>query len=222
MVSCGDGTKGSGDSVKCHGCQKPSCLECFPFERPSNPPTPDDPYQTVLDVAPNAAGEDEPVIYSEAEHLADVRKFNADNKVMAPTRHTVADILQDHTLETPFPILDFTGEIDGGGVKNSMYDDYVNKPPMELVPRALTKACARALGYGAAKYAPNNWRRGMRWGEVFGGLKRHLDAWNEGEDIDAKEDGGSGLNHLDHAAACLAFLCHMVSDERYKKMDDRP
>jgi len=119
-------------------------------------------------------------------------------------------------------VLDFTGEIDGGGIKMSMYDNYEAKPPMELVPKALTRAAARALGYGAAKYAPNNWRRGMRWGEVFGGLQRHLTAWNEGEDIDSKEDGGSGLNHLDHAAACLGFLCHMIQDERYKKMDDRP
>ena len=103
-----------------------------------------------------------------------------------------------------------------------MYDDYVNKPPMELVPQALTRAAGRALGYGANKYAPNNWRRGMRWGEVFGGLIRHLTAWNEGEDIDSKEDGGSGLSHLDHAAACLGFLCHFATDERYKGMDDRP
>ena len=119
-------------------------------------------------------------------------------------------------------VVDYEGKIDGGGIKASMYAGYIEKPPMELVPQELSRACARAMGYGAEKYAPNNWRRGIRWGEVFGALKRHLDAWNEGEDIDSKEDGGSGLNHLDHAAACLGFLCHMVANEGYKKLDDRP
>ena len=150
------------------------------------------------------------------EDLATLREFNAVNNVKAPTDGPTLDQLP------PDSVLDFAGDVDGGGIKMSMYDNYEIKPPMELVPQALTRACARALGYGANKYAPNNWRRGMRWGEVFGGLQRHLTAWNEGEDIDSKEDGGSGLNHLDHAAACLAFLCHMVGDERYKKMDDRP
>lgn len=124
----------------------------------------------------------------------------------------------------PENVLDFTGEVDGGGIKMSMYDDFTTKPPMELVPQALTRGCARALGYGANKYAPNNWRRGMRWGEVFGGLQRHLTAWNEGEDMDPTDTdpAGSGLGHLDHAAACLSFLMHMVGDPRYKEFDDRP
>lgn len=125
-------------------------------------------------------------------------------------------------VEAPKDVQDFTGQIDGGGIKNSMFTNYLEKPPMELVPAALIRACARAMGYGANKYAANNWRRGMRWGEVYGALLRHLTAWNAGEDIDAEENGGSGLNHLDHAAACLAFLTHMVNDERYKEMDDRP
>lgn len=115
-------------------------------------------------------------------------------------------------------ILDFTGDVDGGGYKNSMDDNYVEKPPMELVPQALTRGAARVLGYGAVKYAPNNWRRGMRWGEVFGALQRHLTAWNEGENLDPE----SGLSHLDHAAACLGFLMHMESHEAYAEMDDRP
>lgn len=115
-------------------------------------------------------------------------------------------------------ILDYSGDVDGGGYKNSMDDNYVEKPPMELVPQALTRGAARVLGYGAVKYAPNNWRRGMRWGEVFGALQRHLTAWNEGENLDPE----SGLSHLDHAAACLGFLMHMESHEAYAKMDDRP
>ncbi len=140
------------------------------------------------ETAPNAAGDDEPIVFNGRK------------------------------------VLDFAGEVDGGGIKMSMYDNYVDKPPLELVPQALIRGAARALGYGANKYAPNNWRRGMRWGEVFGGLQRHLTAWNEGEDHDPMDTTppGSGLNHLDHAAACLGFLMHMVTHEAYFKMDDRP
>jgi len=212
MVACGDGSKG--DSV--------------------TPLT-----SSMLDMAMGEGGRK--VSDMSPEDLATLREFNSRNHVEAPTLEdmpngTVIPVpspeegaaLQDLLVPPGYAALvekavaDYDGIVDGGGIKNSMFTDYVAKPPMELVPQALTRACARAMGYGAAKYAPNNWRRGMRWGEVFGALKRHLDAWNEGEDIDAKEDGGSGLNHLDHAAACLSFLCHMVGDERYMKMDDRP
>lgn len=177
------------------------------------------------------------------EDLATLREFNEVNHVEAPriedicspeTAGFIKQKMQDFSILPPGKVIpvdspeegaaiqDFAGKIDGGGIKMSMFTDFITKPPMELVPKELSLACARALGYGAAKYAPNNWRRGMRWGEVFGALKRHLDAWNEGEDLDAEEDGGSGLNHLDHAAACLSFLCHMVANEGYKKLDDRP
>ncbi len=170
---------------------------------------------SMMDIAMGEAPDDLEELECASDLLDKLREENIANEVQSPT-----DFPSKSEVFTE--VLDFTGEVDGGGIKMSMYDDYVNKPPMELVPQALTRAAGRALGYGANKYAPNNWRRGMRWGEVFGGLIRHLTAWNEGEDIDSKEDGGSGLSHLDHAAACLGFLCHFTADERYKEMDDRP
>lgn len=218
MVSCGDGSKphikGAPTSHSMHvgnpGGPRPAVVS------------------SMLDVS---MGE-----VSAGEALDALREFNIANKVQAPTKEDFADALVDHLNETEavteempivdveflrdagLEVLDFTGDVDGGGIKMSMYDDFVTKPPMELVPMALTQGAARALGYGAAKYAPNNWRRGMRWGEVFGALKRHLDAWNEEEN----KDKDSGLCHLDHAAANLAFLMHMAAHEAYSKMDDRP
>ena len=185
-------------------------------------------------MAPNCGdGSKQPIVSSMLDTAMGEGSMVADEVALAVERlRNIREGIEAPTQDNPVPalkevfgpekVLDFTGDVDGGGIKMSMYDDYVTKPPLELVPQALTRAAARALGYGAIKYAPNNWRRGIRWGEVFGALKRHLDAWNEGEDLDSKEDGGSGLNHLDHAAACLGFLTHMVGDERYKKMDDRP
>lgn len=113
-------------------------------------------------------------------------------------------------------VFDFAGEVDGGGYKGSMDDP--GKLPMWLVPKALLDAAARALQHGAAKYAPNNWRRGMKWSETYSALLRHLTAWNDGEDADPD----SGLHHFDHAAACLAFLCEYVAHpELYGSLDDR-
>lgn len=110
---------------------------------------------------------------------------------------------------------DYLGEVDGGGYKSSM--DNPEKLPLWLIPNALGQAAARALQHGAAKYAPNNWRRGMPYSEVYSALQRHLTAWLEGENY----DGESSLNHLDHAAACLSFLCEYTAQPHYAKFDDR-
>lgn len=110
---------------------------------------------------------------------------------------------------------DFAGAVDGGGYKSSMDD--TGKLPIWLVPNSLIYAAARALQHGAKKYAPNNWRRGMEWTEVYSALQRHILAWHEGEDIDKD----SGLNHLDHAVACLAFLTEYSDYPEFTKFDNR-
>jgi len=162
-----------------------------------------------------------------AEDLTLIRKFNDENNVEAPTM----DMPPPSTLQLPagtvLPVAspeegaavqDFHGVIDGGGVKDSMFTNYETKPPLGLVPKALLWGVGRALGYGAKKYAANNWRRGMAWNEPASALLRHFMAWLEGEDIDPE----SGLHHLDSVGANLAFLMHMIADERYKHLDDRP
>lgn len=113
-------------------------------------------------------------------------------------------------------IHDYTGEVDGGGYKQSM--DNPSKLPISLVPASFIRACARALQHGARKYTPNNWRRGMPMSECYSALQRHLLSWNDGEDTDTE----SSLQHLDHAAACLAFLIEYTTNPSYKKFDDRP
>lgn len=114
------------------------------------------------------------------------------------------------------PVTDFSGQVDGSGYKTSMDDP--KKIPLWLVPVALLRAAGRALGYGARKYAANNWRKGMAWSECYSALQRHLSAWLEGEDTDPE----SGLSHLDHATACLAFLTEYAGHpELYGKFDDR-
>ncbi len=98
-----------------------------------------------------------------------------------------------------------------GGVKFDL-----GKPGMELLPWGALAAVARVYDYGAERYAPNNWRRGMSWGRMTGALMRHMSAWHEGED----KDPDTGLSHLYHAAFCILSL---VEFERSGfGQDDRP
>lgn len=88
---------------------------------------------------------------------------------------------------------------------------------MSLVPASLGQACARALQYGAKKYKVGNWRKTPDIESYISAMQRHLDAWREGEDFDSE----SGLNHLDHMAANLAFLIELkhlpkIKDEYIK------
>lgn len=137
--------------------------------------------------------------------------------IPGPTSGAVFQDVRPQPEGSDTMVLDFSGEIDGGGVKDSMVDPE-NKPMMSLVPRALILGCAKALTYGAKKYAANNWRRGMRWSGPADALLRHFTAWLEGEDIDPE----SGLSHLAHVAANLGFLMHMETNYEYALMDDRP
>ncbi len=89
----------------------------------------------------------------------------------------------------------------------------------ELYPVDAYLGTCRGLTYGAKKYAPRNWEKGIKFGRVFGALLRHLFAWWKGEDVDPE----SGLHHLDHAGCCLAFLQQYTTQrERYAEFDDRP
>ncbi len=86
---------------------------------------------------------------------------------------------------------------------------------MSLVPASFGRYCAAGLGYGALKYAPHNWLKGFDWSQVLDSLQRHIDAFKEGEDIDAE----SGLPHLALAACNLAFLIEFF--DKGKGNDDR-
>lgn len=100
---------------------------------------------------------------------------------------------------------------DGGGLR---YND--GKVPISLVPPSAIRAIARVFGYGAKKYAPRNWERGMKWTIPYECAMRHLLAWMDGEENDKE----SGLPHLEHAICNLAILIEY--QKTYRQGDDRP
>lgn len=94
------------------------------------------------------------------------------------------------------------------------------KPRTDLVPSSLVIEVGKVLGFGADKYADENWRSGCDWSRMYGAALRHLLAWHEGEDLDPE----SGLSHLAHASCCIAFLIEYQrtstgTDNRFKYDD---
>lgn len=88
-----------------------------------------------------------------------------------------------------------------GGIKDNR-----GKAPIDLLPSRPLVAIAEVLAFGAHKYQPHNWRRGLPWPDTYSSLQRHLLAWNNGEDLDEE----TGKSHLAHAGCQLMFLLDYV------------
>ena len=89
------------------------------------------------------------------------------------------------------------------------------KPPMELLSPIAMEGTAKVLGFGAKKYAANNWKNGIAWTRIIGAIMRHLAAIMRGEDIDKE----SGLPHVDHLGCEIMFLQEFYHTR--KDLDDR-
>lgn len=93
------------------------------------------------------------------------------------------------------------------------------KAPVQLVPPALTIAASRALGEGARKYGPYNWRDlDVEAMTYVGAILRHLYAWMDGEETDP--DSAEGKHHLDGVAGSLAVLLDAMAGGYL--IDNRP
>lgn len=99
---------------------------------------------------------------------------------------------------------------DGQGIKHDQ-----GKLQWNLLPLHLMSGMVRVLMFGAKKYAPWNWRKGMPWSQPYNALQRHLTAFMAGDDTDPE----TGESHLDHAMCCLLFLRSYVQER--PEMDDR-
>ena len=91
-----------------------------------------------------------------------------------------------------------------------------NKLPLHLFPTTATIYGCLGLLEGMLKYGRSNFREaGVRATIYNDALRRHMDAWMEGED----NAPDSGLPHLAHAIACIAILIEAVEAGMLK--DDR-
>jgi len=95
----------------------------------------------------------------------------------------------------------------------------IGKLRYDLIPVKAMAEIVKILTYGAKKYAPRDWERGMLFSRYYGALQRHLSAWWGGEDNDLE----TGISHLAHAGSCVLFLLHYSLWKRaYACFDDRP
>ncbi|WP_366454528.1 dATP/dGTP diphosphohydrolase domain-containing protein [Limnobacter sp.] len=93
------------------------------------------------------------------------------------------------------------------------------KAPLHLIPPVFSREVAHALSTGARKYGAWNWRDpSNRYlaSTYVSAMKRHIDAWYDGEDRDKE----SFLPHLAHVAASVAILMDAEAHGTFK--DDRP
>ncbi len=90
-----------------------------------------------------------------------------------------------------------TGPLREEGVKHDQ-----GKDPWHLLPWDAVRCIVKVLMFGAKKYAPRNWEKGMAWHRLYGATIRHMTAWWEGE----VKDPETGYSHLWHAATCILFL----------------
>ena len=86
----------------------------------------------------------------------------------------------------------------------------------DLIPTFANQQLAQVLTFGAAKYQPHNWQKGMAWSTAIASLKRHLAAFEAGEDYDKE----SGLLHMAHVLCNAAFIAEYY--KIYPQGDDRP
>jgi len=97
------------------------------------------------------------------------------------------------------------------------------KAPLEFLEPAANEAIARVMATGAEKYGPRNFIIDAITATTYiGAIRRHLDAWMEGQDVDPD----SGFTHLAHIGAnihvVLAAMAHdKCIDDRFPASDDR-
>jgi 5'(3')-deoxyribonucleotidase len=101
------------------------------------------------------------------------------------------------------------------------YND--GKTRHDLVPQFAQDQYAKVLTLGANKYAERNWEKGMKWTTVLASMKRHIAAFEAGEDYDQE----TGLLHTAHVMCNAGFLTEYYKiypqgDNRTHKYLKRP
>lgn len=87
-----------------------------------------------------------------------------------------------------------------------------------LSPSVLTEV-GRVLTFGAQKYAPRNWEKGIDYSRCYGAALRHMIAWSGGERLDPEMK----THHLANAITNLMFVLHYeLNPTLYSQFNDIP
>lgn len=84
------------------------------------------------------------------------------------------------------------------------------KPKWSLVDFKSMEPMIRVLEFGAQKYAPENWKKGLDTTEILESMMRHLAALMDGEETDPE----SGVSHMGH------IQCNAMFYNYFKRQED--
>lgn len=160
-------------------------------------------YNTTFASGGTVVEMDEHVVYVAWDNL----KLTNSNRLSYPLRVNTPNVIlpPETAKEKKYP--------DG----NPKTAEGAKKLPLHLVPPSAAHYLAQAFADGAAKYGPYNWREaGVAASVYYAAMKRHQDAWWDGENLstDAK------VHHLAHTMACCAIVLDALTVG--KLIDDRP
>lgn len=82
------------------------------------------------------------------------------------------------------------------------------KPRWSLVHFKSLIPLVRSLEFGARKYDPENWKKGLNKKELLESIQRHLAAMFDGEEIDKE----SGISHIGHIQCNAMFYVYMLDN----------
>ncbi len=117
--------------------------------------------------------------------------FEARAKAQADMVRRVSGAVQYEDAPAATPYMPNEGlKFDGG------------KDPWQLIPWDAVRAITKVLRFGAEKYAPRNWEKGMDWDRLFRAAIEHLNTWF----MEGTPDKETGFSHLWHAGCCILFL----------------
>lgn len=85
----------------------------------------------------------------------------------------------------------------------------------DLLPAYPLEQLVALYTFGADKYDPWNWAKGMKWTRIYAALMRHIQAWRQGEDNDPEHK----LSHLVSVAWCAFTLIEYA--RLHPELDDR-
>ncbi len=99
------------------------------------------------------------------------------------------------------------------GVK---YDQ--GKSRMDLLPSDALLQLGKVMDFGAGKYAPDNWRKGIPFSKLQAASDRHAKKFMSHLHDDLDEE--SGINHLAHKIVNDLMTLQFILEKR-KELDDR-
>lgn len=108
-----------------------------------------------------------------------------------------------------------TNMAENGEKKGDALRYNVGKQRLDLIPASMIEGVGAVLTHGCGKYSARNWENGLGWSGVIASLKRHLLAFENGEDYDSE----SGLLHIDHLLCNAAFIREYY--KTHPELDDR-